>query len=123
MLSIKTQSNYLAKVVSLKGLRKHSNADRLQCVAIDGNNVITGANLKDGDIVVYFPLECQINKEYLSFSNSFEDKELNADTNIKSFFPSTGRVRCLKLRNEPSEGYIVPIESIHSWLKSKGLNY
>lgn len=121
MLKIKEQSNYLAKVVRLKNLRKHTNADRLQCVAIDGNNVITGMTMKDGDIAVYFPLESQINFEFLSHTNSFEDKELNTDKTIKGYFASTSRVRATKLRGEKSEGYIVPVSSVEEWLATKGI--
>ena len=120
-LSIKSDNkNYLARVVELKNIRKHSNADKLQCVAIQGNNVITGLNAKENDIYIYFPLECAINKEYLSWSNSFESKELNADVNAKGFFGKHGRVKAISLRGEKSEGYIVPISNILNWLVSKG---
>ena len=70
-ISEKANPNYLAKVVKLNNIRKHENADRLQCVAIDGNNVITGLDAKDGALYVYFPLESAINKEFLSWGNSF----------------------------------------------------
>lgn len=108
--------NYLAKIVSLNNLRKHSNADRLQCVSIDGNNVITDLSAKDGDIYVFFPLECAINKDFLSWSNSFEDKDMNADKEQKGFFNKHGRVRAIRLRGERSEGYIVPAQKLFDWL-------
>lgn len=77
-ISEKANPNYLAKVVRLINLRKHSNADKLQVITIDGNNVITGLEASDGDVYVYFPLEAAINKDFLSYSNSFEDKTLNS---------------------------------------------
>jgi hypothetical protein len=123
MLSIKEKSNYLAKVVKLHNVRKHTNADRLQCVAIDGNNVITGSGAKDGDIVVYFPLESQINSEFLRDTNSFADSTLNKDTTVKSYFAENCRVRCTKLRGEKSEGYIVPASSLQEWLATKGISF
>jgi hypothetical protein len=123
MLSIKEKSNYLAKVVKLTNVRKHSNADRLQCVAIDGNNIITGSGAKDGDIVIYFPLECQINGEFLRDTNSYSDSTLNKDTSVKSYFPDTGRVRATKLRGEKSEGYIVPASLLQEWLQTKGISF
>lgn len=123
MLSIKEKSNYLAKIVKLHNVRKHSNADRLQCVAIDGNNVITGSGAKDGDIVVYFPLESQINAEFLCDTNSFADSTLNKDTTVKSYFPESGRVRATKLRGEKSEGYMVPASLLQEWLTSKGISF
>lgn len=117
MLSIKSKDyNYLAKIVQLSGVRKHSNADRLQCVAIDGQNVITGLDAKDGDYYVFFPVESAINKEFLSSTNSFEDKELNEDKECKGFFNKHGRVRAISLRSERSEGYIVPVDSFFAWV-------
>lgn len=117
-ISPKANPNYLAKLVRLSNLRVHPNADRLQIATIDGNNVITGLNAKEGDLYVYFPLESAINKEYLSFGNSFEDKTLNQDQTVKGFFHKTGRVRACRLRSIPSEGYIVPVDSIYSWLNN-----
>lgn len=116
--SEKANPNYLAKVIRIDNIRKHPNADRLQITTIDGNNVITGLDAQEGMLYVYFPLECAINKEYLSYSNSFEDKTLNADTEVKGYFPSTGRVRAARLRSERSEGYIVPVKNITDWILS-----
>lgn len=122
MLSIKSKnSNYLARVVKLPTLRKHSNADRLQCVTIAGCNVITGLNAKEGDLYVYFPLECSINKDYLSYTNSFREKERNRDDTQVGFFDfKNGRVKAVKLRGERSEGYIAPTSTVEEWLESKG---
>lgn len=108
--------NYLAKVVKLNFIRKHSNADRLLCVAIDGNNVITDLTATEGQLYIYFPLESSINSEYLSWSNSYEKKELNQDPEVKGFFGHSGRVRAIRLRGERSEGYIVPVDTISSWV-------
>ena len=102
-------TNYRAKIVQLKNIRKHSNADKLQCVTIDFQTVITGMNAKEGDIYIYFPLECAINKEYLSWSNSFSSPDMNEDKTKKGFFDKNGRVRAVRLRGEPSQGYIIQI--------------
>lgn len=106
--------NYLAKIVRLQGLRKHPNADRLQCVDIDFNTVITGLDAKDGDVYVYFPLECKINKDFLSATNSFRHKELNVDKEKAGFFDDNCRVRAMRLRGEKSMGYIIPIHVLAS---------
>jgi hypothetical protein len=118
-ISENANKNYLGKIVSLNGVRKHSNADKLQCVNVDGNNVITGLDAKDGDLYIYFPLESAINKEYLSWSNSFEDKNLNENKEKKGFFNKHARVRAIKLRGERSEGYIVPVSDLSNWLTEK----
>jgi hypothetical protein len=107
--------NYLAKVVSLKGLRKHGNADRLQVVTIDFQNVITGLDAKEGDIYVFFPVESKINLDFLSETNSFRDKTLNKDNTKEGFFEDKGRVKAMKLRGEKSMGYIVPSFHVAAW--------
>lgn len=119
-LTIKNKgSNYLAQIVKLPKPYKHPNADKLQCVVIQNNVVITGMTAKEGDIYVYFPLECAINKDYLKFSNSYRDKTLNADQTKVGFFESTGRVKAVKLRNQKSEGYIIPVYDLIFWLASR----
>ena len=107
--------NYLAKVVQLKDLRKHNNADRLQCVDIDFQTVITGLDAKEGDLYVYFPLECKINKDFLASTNSFRNKELNKDKEKAGFFEENCRVKAMKLRGEKSMGYIVPVNEVLKW--------
>ena len=107
--------NYLCKVVALKGLKKHPNADRLQTVTIDFNTVITGLDAKEGDIYVYFPVECEISRNFLGWSNSFRDKALNVDPEKVGFFEDSCRVKAMKLRGEKSMGYIVPSFHVAAW--------
>ncbi len=118
MLSISDNANhnYLAKIVQLKNLRKHENADRLQVATIDFQNVIVGLDQKDGDVCVFFPVESQIHIEFLSFINAFRDKTLNKDKEAAGFFESKGRVRAVKLRGEKSMGFIVPIEQLNQFV-------
>lgn len=108
-------SNYLARIVSLKGLRKHANADRLQCVNVGMNNVITGMDAKEGDIYVFFPIESKINQNFLSFTNSFRDEKYNNDKEKKGFFEWNCRVRAMRLRGERSMGYLVPAQKVADW--------
>ena len=115
--------NYLAKIVELKNLRKHENADRLQIATIDFQDVITGLEAKNGDIYCYFPIECQINKKFLSFTNSFRHKELNKNKEKIGFFEDNGRVRVMKLRGEKSMGYIIPIEELEKFTGKKLKKY
>jgi hypothetical protein len=108
--------NYLAKVVALKGLKKHSNADRLQTVDIDFQTVITGLDAKEGDVYVFFPAESKISAEFLSHTNSFrKNLNLNTDLNAEGFFEANCRVRAMRLRGEKSMGYIVPSFHVSAW--------
>lgn len=118
MISISKDANknYIAKVVRLNGLRKHDNADRLQIASIDFQNVITGMNAKKGDLYIYFPVECAINSELLSHTNSFNDAELNKNKEEKGFFEKNCRVKAMKLRGEKSCGYMIPVISLKGLL-------
>lgn len=113
-------SNYLAKVVKLGKPIPFPGADKLQLFSIDFNTVITGLAAKEGDIYCFFPIESCLNKEYLSWSNSFAHPELNADKTKKGFFNDSGRVRAIKLRGQKAEGYIVPIDDIVSFIEHVG---
>lgn len=119
-LSIKGNGNYAAKVFKLSALHPIPKADKIARAIIDGNNVITGVTAQIGALYIYFPLECAINSQYLSYSNSFAHAELNADKSKKGFFGDQGRVRAVKLRGERSEGYIVPVSDLVTWLNSAG---
>lgn len=114
--------NYLAKVITLDNLIRHPKADRLQLTKVDGNTVILDLSAKLGDVFVYFPVESAINPSLLSFTNSFSDetKNLDTDPNKKGFFGNQCRVRALKLRDIPSQGYMMPFDKFMGWVESQG---
>lgn len=101
--------NYKAVIVKLNGVRKHSNADRLSCVNIFGNNIIVGKDVKDGDIGVYFPLESALSKEFMYENSLNSSKELNRDSENKGYFGKHGRVKAQKFRGENSMGFWMPL--------------
>lgn len=115
-LSKNHNPNYVATLISLPAPRKHSNADKLQCVSINGCNVITGLNAREGDLYVYFPVESVINYSFLSYTDSFKDKTKNTNQEKVGFFEDSGRVKALRLRGEKSEGYIVPWNNVADWI-------
>ena len=89
MFQVKNDNpNYLAKIFAIETLAPHQNANKLQICVLDGQKIITGLEAKVGDIYVFFPIESQINFDYLSYTNSFEDKELNKDKDVRGFFRS-----------------------------------
>lgn len=108
--------NYLAEIVRVDKITAHPNADKLLVVHINGNAVITDLSTQVGSLCVYFPLECAINAEYLSANNSFQNKELNLDKGKSAFFSPSGRVKAVRLRGQPSEGYLVPVGTLSLWL-------
>jgi len=112
-------TNYRAKIVQLKEPRKHSGADRLICWNIDFQQVITNLDYKEGDVVIYFPVECCVNKDLISFIDGFEDKTLNKNPENKGFFNKHGRVRAISLRKEKSQGCVLPISVIFAFLNKE----
>jgi len=101
-------SNYAATVVRLNGVRKHSNADRLQCVNIFGNNVIVGLDAKDGDLGLFFPVESQIGPEFAAANDLIRRKDENGKP-AGGMFEAHRRVRAITLRGEKSMGFWCPI--------------
>ncbi len=118
-ISEKANHNYLAQIFRLDNIVPHPNADRLQIAIIQGNSVIVSLDAKEGDVYVYFPLECAIDKDFISWSNSFSDKTLNANKQAVGFFGKQCRVRAVKLRSVPSMGYALPFDKFCDWLKEK----
>ena len=109
-------TNYLASIVNIAEFRDHPNANKLKQVSLFGNNVITGIDAEPG-LYCYFPLECAISQEFLSYSNSFIDTALNKDSNKKGYFSNSGRVKAIRMRGQKSEGYIVPVSALESFCK------
>lgn len=114
-------TNYRAKLVELPEPKKHPNADKLQIFSVDFQNIITDLSYNKGDVVIYFPLECTINKELISYINGFEDKTLNQDQAQKGFFNKHSRVRAVRLRQEPSQGFVIKANLFSDWLNTKKL--
>ncbi len=120
-LSTKTKfENYQAKVVKLSDFIPHPNADRLHIAVVDFQNVITSKEQKAGDLCVFFPVECAINKDFLKFSNLFDKPELNADPTKKGYINKHGRIRCTNFRGTASEGYLHPLSKVNDWLANIG---
>lgn len=104
--------NYSAIIVKISTLVPLTNCDRVQAAIIMGNQVIVGMDVKVGDIGIYFPVECQLSKQYLSTNNLYRKTELNLDPTKAGYFEENGRIRCVKFRGNKSEGIFMPLESI-----------
>ncbi|MFA5071921.1 MAG: RNA ligase family protein [Candidatus Pacearchaeota archaeon] len=120
MLSISKDANlnYLAKVVQIKELKKHPDADKLQIAIIDFQEVIVGMDTKVGDICIFFPLESQINAKFLAHTNSFRHSNLNEIQNDEKcgFFEDNGRVRAVRLRGQKSMGVLFPFSTFEEFI-------
>lgn len=118
--SKKFNPNYAAQIVTLKKSVTHPNADRLVIWTIQGCNVITdNVNYSEGDEVVFFPLESQLNKELISFLSLYREKTLNKNQDSSGFFEQSCRIKALKLRGIPSEGFVIKVSSVNEFLLAK----
>ncbi len=112
-----SNTNYLAKIVSITTFHPLIGADRLKCCTIDGYNIITGIDSQPG-LYVYFPTSCCINPDFLRYSNLYRHKELNNDPEQSGMFEDNGRVKAIKLKGELSEGFILPIVQFQNYILS-----
>lgn len=104
--------NYAAIMVEIKNVYPLEGCDNVQGTRIFGNQVIVSNDVKVGDKGLYFPLETQLTKEYLSNNNLYRNQELNIDPEKKGYFDENGRIRCQKFRGFDSQGLFMPIESL-----------
>lgn len=124
MLKVKSDNiNYLCKIVRMPELRPHPSADRLSLVTVEGQVIITGKDADVGGLYIYFPLECKINGDFLSYINGYSDATLNRDKTKKGFFSVKNRVKATRLRSILSEGYLHPVFEFNDWLKTQGIKY
>ncbi len=106
---------YCAYITTIKALRKHSNADRLQCTTIFGNNVIVDLSYKEGQRVIYFPTDGQLGEEFAKEHNLVRAKDENGN-NIGGYLdPNKRNITALKLRGEKSDGLVLPIEVLSKY--------
>lgn len=107
--------NYLAKLVRIKEIKDHPNADRLKLTIINFAEVIIGDDVQVGDLMVFFPLESQINVDFLSDTSQFSSELLNKDATKKGYFDKNGRVRAVKLRGVWSNGILMPVSTVEDF--------
>ena len=107
--------SYSAYITTIHELRKHSNADRLQCATIFGNNVIVDLSYQVGQRVVYFPVDGQLGAEFARENNLVRVKDANGN-NIGGYLdPDKRNITALKLRGEKSDGLVLPIEVLSKY--------
>ena len=107
---------YNAYVATLTNLRKHSNADRLQCTTLFGNNIIVDMSYKKGDRVIFFPTDGQLGKEFAEENNLVRKKDAEGN-NIGGYLdPEKRNITALKLRGEKSEGLILPLTVLSKYI-------
>lgn len=101
---------YEAYVTTIKNIRKHNNADRLQIATIFGNSVIVDLSYYAGQKVIFFPVDGQLSAQFANENNLIRKKDENGN-NIGGYLdPNKRNITALRLRGEKSEGLVLPIE-------------
>lgn len=105
--------NYAATVVALQTFVDFPNCDNVKGALVFGSQVIVSKEVEAGTIGVFFPVETQLLKEFLSHNNLYRKPEWgNADPSKVGFFEEHGRVKCVKFRGHKSEGFWLPLECL-----------
>lgn len=103
---------YKAYITTLKNVRPHSNADRLQLADCFGNTVCVGLEYKEGDIGVYFPVDGQLSEEFCKVHDLVRRKDENGKTAGGYLDPNKRNITAIKLRGEKSDGLFMPISCL-----------
>ena len=107
---------YCGYITTLHNLRKHSNADRLQCVEVFGQNVIVDLSYFEGQRCVFFPSDGQLSEEFANENNLVRKKDENGN-NIGGYMdPAKRNITAIRLRGEKSEGLVLPIEKLSKYV-------
>lgn len=133
---------YSCTIVKIGELNNIEGSDFLQVTMVNGNPLVVDKSIKEGDIMIYCPIETALNKEFLSVNNLFELSERQLNANFKEvedliisgdkdeakkrvgFFNKHGRVRIIRLRGCPSMGFLCSTSSLINWDKSlEGINF
>ena len=123
-LEVKGVKNYCATIVSLDRIVPHPDPEihSLAVAILFGNQIVIGKDTPVGTVGVYFVVESKISGEYLKHNNLYRDKTLNRDQNKKGFFEVSGRVKALRLRQVPSCGFFMPLESFLGLISQDEIN-
>ena len=106
---------YNAYVTTIKNVRKHPNADRLQLGECFGNTVCVNLDYTDGQIGVYFPTDGQLSVEFAEANNLLRKKDEDGN-NIGGYMdPDKRNVTSIRLRGEKSDGLFLPLTCLESF--------
>ncbi len=103
---------YCGYITRIENLRKHSNADRLQCGECFGNTVIVDLKTQPDELGVYFPVDGKLGVEYATENDLLRRKDENGKPAGGYLDPDKRNIKALKLRGEKSDGLFMPLRSL-----------
>lgn len=103
---------YCGFITTLKNVRPHPNADKLQLADCFINTVCVGLAAKENDVVIYFPTDGQLSVEYCAQNDLVRRKDENGNPAGGYLDPNKRNVKAIRLRGEKSDGITMPLESL-----------
>ena len=88
--------NYLCTVCKIGEMFPIEGADRLVKTVINGYDIVIPKTHKEGDIVLYFPVESSICEQYLSANNLYEMSEFERNANAQEVMDILTKAENLK---------------------------
>ena len=106
---------YSGRIVRVTNLRRHNNADRLQCTEICGYNIIVDDTCRIGQRMVCFPLGVQLDEKF-AWENHLVRRMDPDRIHIEGYLhPVRKVVAPIKIRGERSDGLALPIEVLDKY--------
>ena len=107
--------SYYGIVTTLKDVRKHPNADRLQLADIFRTTVCVSLDYTEGQLGVYFPTGGQLSVKFAEANNLLRKKDAEGN-NIGGYMdPDKRNVTAIKLRGEKSDGLFLPLTCLEAF--------
>lgn len=103
-------------------MRPHPNADRMLLADCFGNTVCVGLDAQEEDVILYFPTDGQLSKEYAEINNLIRIKNEDGTYSGGYLDPDKRNIKAIKLRGEKSDGLVMPLESLSSFGDISTLN-
>ena len=104
---------YCGYITTIKNLRPHPNADRLDLGEVFGNTVCIGrGDFADGDVVVYFPTDGQLSEEFCAQHDLVRRKDENGNPAGGYLEANKRNIRAINLRGSKSDGLVMPLRCL-----------
>lgn len=104
--------SYSAYITTLKEIRPHSNADRLNIATVFGQDVIVDKTYYVGQKVIFFPSDGQLSERFATDNDLISRKDENGNKAGGYLDPKKRNIKPIMLRGERSEGMVLPIECL-----------
>lgn len=100
-----------AIIARLTNVRKHSNADRLQCATVLGNQIVVGMDNVEDELGIYFDSNLQLSEEFATANDLIRRKDANGNP-AGGMFDVNRKVRTQRFRGEISDGFWIPLSAL-----------